>query len=149
MSGGGGASPLPFFSAYATSKAGIVRFTENISEELRDYKIDINAIAPGPVNTKMLDEVLKEKPRGLKTVGFAAETDLSFKILNEKWDRKPVDLLVGTQVHNGLTPGCSQVSGFSNESAHYSFMENKKITFEGPLNKKFLAQKILQRFFRD
>lgn len=67
MSGGGGASPLPFFSAYATSKAGILRFTENISEELRDYKIDINAIAPGPVNTKMLDEVLKEKP---STVGI-------------------------------------------------------------------------------
>ena len=66
MSGGGAASPLPFFSAYATSKAGIVRFVENISKELTSYKIDINAVAPGPINTRMLDEVLKENP---KTVG--------------------------------------------------------------------------------
>ena len=66
MSGGGATSPLPFFSAYATSKAGIVRFIENISKELLPYKIDVNAVAPGPINTRMLDEVLKEKP---ETVG--------------------------------------------------------------------------------
>lgn len=65
MSGGGAASPLPFFSAYATSKAGIVRFVENISEELSSYKIDINAVAPGPINTRMLDEVLKENPKNV------------------------------------------------------------------------------------
>ena len=63
LSGGGAASPLPFFSAYATSKAGVVRFVENLSEELISYKIDINAIAPGPVNTGMLEEVLKENPK--------------------------------------------------------------------------------------
>ncbi len=62
MSGGGAASPLPYFSAYASSKAGIVRFVENISKELESYKIDINAIAPGPINTRMLDEVLRERP---------------------------------------------------------------------------------------
>ena len=63
ISGGGAASPLPFFSAYATSKAGIVRFVENISEELKSYNIDINAIAPGPINTRMLDEVLTKQPK--------------------------------------------------------------------------------------
>tara|TARA_B100001741_G_scaffold312580_1_gene316271 strand:+ start:1074 stop:1961 length:888 start_codon:yes stop_codon:yes gene_type:complete len=68
MSGGGAASPLPYFSAYATSKAGIVRFIENISKELESYKIDINAVAPGPINTRMLDEVLSENP---ETVGRA------------------------------------------------------------------------------
>ncbi len=66
MSGGGAASPLPYFSAYATSKAAIVRFVENISKELVSEKIDINAIAPGPINTRMLDEVLSENP---ETVG--------------------------------------------------------------------------------
>ena len=68
MSGGGAASPLPFFSAYAASKAGIVRFVENISKELMLHKIDINAVAPGPINTRMLDEVLRESP---DTVGRA------------------------------------------------------------------------------
>ena len=55
MSGGGAASPLPYFSAYATSKAGIVRFIENISKELESYKIDINAVAPGPVWNELLE----------------------------------------------------------------------------------------------
>ena len=82
-------------------------------------------------------------------MGFAAETNLSFEVLNEKWNRKPVDLLVGTEVHNGLTPECSKVAGFQNGSARYSFMEKRKITFEGALSKSSLAQKILQRFLRD
>ena len=33
---------------------------EQMVKELSSYKIDINAIAPGPVNTGMLEEVLKE-----------------------------------------------------------------------------------------
>lgn len=64
FSGGGATSPRPRFSAYGTSKAGVVRFTEILAEELRPYHIDVNAIAPGAVNTRMLEEVLlagKEK----------------------------------------------------------------------------------------
>ena len=63
LSGGGAASPLPLISSYAVSKAAVVRFVENLSEELKDYKIDINAVAPGPLNTSMLDEVLKAGPK--------------------------------------------------------------------------------------
>ena len=63
LSGGGAASPLPFISAYAASKAAIVRFVENLSEELKSDKIDINAVAPGPLNTRMLDEVIKSGPK--------------------------------------------------------------------------------------
>ena len=62
LSGGGAASPIPNISGYAASKAGIVRFVENLSSELKDYNIDINAVAPGAVNTNMLDEVLKAGP---------------------------------------------------------------------------------------
>jgi NAD(P)-dependent dehydrogenase (short-subunit alcohol dehydrogenase family) len=58
MSGGGGASPLPRFSAYGTSKAGVIRLTETIANEVKDYNIDINAIAPGAVNTRLLDKAL-------------------------------------------------------------------------------------------
>tara|TARA_B100001769_G_C21860053_1_gene465795 strand:- start:44 stop:736 length:693 start_codon:yes stop_codon:yes gene_type:complete len=63
LSGGGATSPLPFISAYATSKAAVVRFIENLSEELRGYNIDVNAVAPGPLNTRMLDEVIKAGPK--------------------------------------------------------------------------------------
>ncbi|MEW5803141.1 MAG: SDR family oxidoreductase [bacterium] len=59
LSGGGATSPRPYFSAYGTGKAAIVRFTETLAEEVRDYSIDVNAIAPGAVNTRMLEEVLE------------------------------------------------------------------------------------------
>jgi NAD(P)-dependent dehydrogenase (short-subunit alcohol dehydrogenase family) len=58
MSGGGGASPFPRFSAYGTSKAGVIRLTETIASEVKDFNIDINAIAPGAVNTRLLDTAL-------------------------------------------------------------------------------------------
>ena len=62
LSGGGATAPLPRISAYAASKAAVVRLTETFAEELRDAHIDINAIAPGALNTRLLDEVLAAGP---------------------------------------------------------------------------------------
>jgi NAD(P)-dependent dehydrogenase (short-subunit alcohol dehydrogenase family) len=58
--GGGAANPRTYFSAYATSKAAVVRFSECIAEELKEFNIDVNCISPGALNTKILDEVLLE-----------------------------------------------------------------------------------------
>jgi NAD(P)-dependent dehydrogenase (short-subunit alcohol dehydrogenase family) len=62
LSGGGAASPRPFFSAYAASKAAVVRLTENLAEELRGAGIDVNAVAPGAMNTQMLEQTLAAGP---------------------------------------------------------------------------------------
>jgi NAD(P)-dependent dehydrogenase (short-subunit alcohol dehydrogenase family) len=62
LSGGGATAPLPFISAYAASKAAIVRLTETLAEELRDAQVDVNAIAPGALNTRLLEEVLAAGP---------------------------------------------------------------------------------------
>src|SRR6185436_20968340 len=62
LSGGGATNPLPRISAYAASKAAVVRFAETLAEELRDAHVDVNAIAPGPLNTRLLDEVLTAGP---------------------------------------------------------------------------------------
>ncbi len=62
LSGGGATAPLPRLSAYAASKAGVVRFAETLAEELREHRIDVNAIAPGALNTRMLDELLSAGP---------------------------------------------------------------------------------------
>ena len=62
ISGGGATNPMPNFSSYAVSKIGIVRFIETVSEETKNYNIDINAISPGALNTKMLDELLESGP---------------------------------------------------------------------------------------
>ena len=58
-SGGGAASPFPNYSAYATSKVAIVRFTENLSLELAEDNFDINCIAPGFVVTRLHQQTLK------------------------------------------------------------------------------------------
>ena len=58
FSGGGAAQPRANFSAYAAAKAGVVRLVETIAVEERSRPLDINAIAPGAINTRMTDEVL-------------------------------------------------------------------------------------------
>lgn len=72
LSGGGATSPRPFFSAYAASKAAVVRLTENLSEELREFHIDVNAIAPGALPTRMMDQVLEA---GAELAGEAGYRD--------------------------------------------------------------------------
>lgn len=62
LSGGGATNPMPNISAYAVSKAAIVRFAETLAEEVRGFNIAVNAIAPGALNTRLLDEVLTAGP---------------------------------------------------------------------------------------
>jgi 3-oxoacyl-[acyl-carrier protein] reductase len=62
LSGGGATKAMPHASAYAASKAAVVRFAETLAEEVRSAGIDVNAIAPGAMNTRMLDAVLDAGP---------------------------------------------------------------------------------------
>jgi NAD(P)-dependent dehydrogenase (short-subunit alcohol dehydrogenase family) len=62
LSGGGATNPLPRISAYAASKAAVVRYAETLAEEVRKDGIDVNSIAPGALNTRLLDEVLAAGP---------------------------------------------------------------------------------------
>ena len=65
-------------------------------------------------------------------------------MLRMKWEDKPVDLLIGTKVHNGLTQN-GKIQGFETENADYKFLHKGEIVFEGPLSKKELAFNILER----
>ncbi len=62
LSGGGATGPRPFFSAYATAKTGIVRFSEVLAAELTDTPITVNCIAPGAMNTAMAEAVRRAGP---------------------------------------------------------------------------------------
>jgi 3-oxoacyl-[acyl-carrier protein] reductase len=62
LSGGGATNPLPRIGAYAASKAAIVRLAETIAEECKGLGVDVNAIAPGALNTRLLDDVLAAGP---------------------------------------------------------------------------------------
>jgi NAD(P)-dependent dehydrogenase (short-subunit alcohol dehydrogenase family) len=112
LSGGGATNPLPRISAYAASKAAIVRFAETLAEEVRDDGIDVNSIAPGALNTRLLDQVLTAGPdrvgtafyeRSLKQkteggapleraaalavfLGSAASDGITGKLLSAMWD---------------------------------------------------------------
>lgn len=63
LSGGGATNPMPRISAYAVSKAAIVRFIDTLAEEVREFGVDVNCIAPGALNTRMLDEILQAGPK--------------------------------------------------------------------------------------
>lgn len=65
ISGGGATSPLPRITAYAASKAAVIRFAESLADEVRPFGIDVNAIAPGALNTRMLDQVISSGPEAV------------------------------------------------------------------------------------
>jgi len=79
LSGGGATAPVPNLSAYAASKAAIVRFMETLAHEVRADGIDVNAIAPGALNTRLLDEVIAAGPEqvGEAFYGRAVEQQAS------------------------------------------------------------------------
>jgi NAD(P)-dependent dehydrogenase (short-subunit alcohol dehydrogenase family) len=58
FSGGGSTSARVSFSAYGIAKTAIVRFSETIALELRKHQIYVNSVAPGAINTQMMEEVL-------------------------------------------------------------------------------------------
>ena len=62
FSGGGATGPRPNFSAYACAKTGVVRLVETLATEWAGKPIDINAVAPGAINTAMTEEVLTLGP---------------------------------------------------------------------------------------
>jgi 3-oxoacyl-[acyl-carrier protein] reductase len=70
LSGGGATNPLPNFSAYAASKAAVVRLMETLAEELKPFNVDVNAIAPGALATRLVDEVLAAGPEKVGAAFF-------------------------------------------------------------------------------
>jgi len=48
-------------SAYCASKAGIINFTKELALELAPKNINVNAIAPGIIKTKMTKDMLEDK----------------------------------------------------------------------------------------
>jgi NAD(P)-dependent dehydrogenase (short-subunit alcohol dehydrogenase family) len=103
LSGGGATNPLPNISAYAASKAAVVRLMETLAEELRPFHIDVNAIAPGPLATRLVDEILAAGP---EKVGQA------FFDKNKQWKEKgaaPLSLGAELAVHLA----CAQTDGIT------------------------------------
>ena len=57
LSGSGSTSAPYHLSAYGSSKAAIIRLTEILSLELADKNIQVNALGPGSIHTRMWEEI--------------------------------------------------------------------------------------------
>lgn len=87
ISGGGATNPMPRFAAYAATKAAVVRLTETLAEEYRGDRIDVNAVAPGALRTRLTQQVLDAGPEKAGPEFFAK---------NKKWsDEGAVDPRLG------------------------------------------------------
>jgi NAD(P)-dependent dehydrogenase (short-subunit alcohol dehydrogenase family) len=63
IASGGGATMLPYFSAYVTSKTALIRFSECLAFEVKDHGIAVFAMGPGTVRTA-LSEYSLNSPEG-------------------------------------------------------------------------------------
>jgi short-subunit dehydrogenase len=50
----GGIIPMPYSTVYSATKFALRGFTHSLNQELKDSKISVSLVSPGPVNTKML-----------------------------------------------------------------------------------------------
>jgi len=72
FSGGGATKARAHFSAYAAAKTALVRLVETIAEEEKATALDINAVAPGAINTRLTDEVINLGPSLVGTIEYEA-----------------------------------------------------------------------------
>ncbi|HVR05726.1 MAG TPA: SDR family oxidoreductase [Solirubrobacteraceae bacterium] len=63
FAGGGATSPQPRYDAYATSKAAVVRLSENLALELADRGVRVNSVSPGFVATDIHAATLQAGPQ--------------------------------------------------------------------------------------
>jgi phosphopantothenoylcysteine decarboxylase/phosphopantothenate--cysteine ligase len=93
----------------------------------------------------ILKEILALKNSNQKVVSFAAETQTTPEVFQEKMNRKPVDLMVGNKVANGLV-GSDKVEGFQTENGNYFFVTTKEIQGPFALTKKEVGLKLVSWF---
>ena len=104
IAGGGAAYPRKHHTAYAASKAAVVRFTETLSLEI-GKSIDINSLAPGAHKTDMWKEETYDKEpekwadvsRLIKTVEYLlgnSSDGISGKFIhiNDNWESFSSDI---------------------------------------------------------
>ena len=86
IAGGGSGHSRPNFSAYAASKAALVRFAECLAEEVRDDNVQVNCVSPGGAYTHMTDEILHagEERAGRREIEEAEQVRVTGGITPEK-----------------------------------------------------------------
>ena len=86
IAGGGSAYSRPNFTAYGASKTAVVRFGETLADEVRDYNVQVNTMAPGAAYSHMTDEILHagEERAGAKEIEDAERVRITGGVPAEK-----------------------------------------------------------------
>jgi NAD(P)-dependent dehydrogenase (short-subunit alcohol dehydrogenase family) len=100
ISGGGATNPLPRLEAYAASKAAVVRFMESLALDLREDHVDVNSVAPGLLDTRLLDQVLANGPEAVGSSFFE-------KMKASKQQGQCTDLEIGAKLCQFLASAAS------------------------------------------
>jgi NAD(P)-dependent dehydrogenase (short-subunit alcohol dehydrogenase family) len=86
IAGGGCGHSRPNFTAYAASKAALVRFAECLADEVRDHNVQVNCMSPGGAYTHMTDEILHagEERAGPREIEDAEQVRVTGGVAPEK-----------------------------------------------------------------
>ncbi|MES2527675.1 MAG: bifunctional phosphopantothenoylcysteine decarboxylase/phosphopantothenate--cysteine ligase CoaBC [Bdellovibrionota bacterium] len=88
----------------------------------------------------IMKEILSIRKPNQKVVSFAAETETTKEVFMEKMNRKPVDLMVGNKVSNGLFG--DEVTGFKTSGGEYFFVTGKDVKGPIALSKTEVGEKL-------
>ncbi|MGA7555793.1 MAG: SDR family oxidoreductase, partial [Candidatus Acidiferrales bacterium] len=92
----------PYFTSYSAAKAALVRLTESLAGELRENNIDVNAVAPGPISSRMWEELRKAgQAAGAKAIEELKKMDENGGVSPER--AADLAVFLASESSNGLT----------------------------------------------
>jgi 2-hydroxycyclohexanecarboxyl-CoA dehydrogenase len=94
-------------AVYGASKGGIIAFTRNLAMELARYRINVNCVSPGMVNTEMWNTTRQEKPK----LAQAYENTVPWKRLGEPEEIAAAILFLVSDEANYITGQTLSVNG--------------------------------------
>ena len=118
---GGGSGPL----AYSAAKAGIINFCKNAAIELGEFKVRVNAISPGTINTPLLATAIEDSKLEQPIKDFGMPIDIAYTALFLASDESRFITGINLCVDGGLT---LDNSGLMVDAAeHYSKMGIERV----------------------
>jgi NAD(P)-dependent dehydrogenase (short-subunit alcohol dehydrogenase family) len=85
LSGGGSTPARPNFAVHETTKSALIRFVETLAEEVADFNVQVNCLAPGEAYTHMTDQILAAGERaGWQEIEEAKQVRMTGGVAAEK-----------------------------------------------------------------
>ncbi len=139
------AALMHFKDAALYISTGAIADIEFDVSETKIKKESMGQSLPFHLAADILGEILKIKKPDQKIVSFAAETETSDKVFMEKMKRKPVDLMIGNKVGNGLI-GRTEIEGFRKLQGQYFAVTTLEIKGPFALQKQQVGEKLVSWF---